>query len=79
MQLLALCRLFTLVQTGAGCSVPVSVWEGAAIRAIEGNVPVFIAVFPAANTRILQLEGLIIVPKRKETRNQYFETFASIT
>lgn len=79
MQLLAVCRLFTLVQTGAGCSVPVSVRESAAIRAIEGNVLVFITIFPAANTRILQLEGLIIVPKRKETRNKYFETFASIT
>lgn len=78
MQLLAVCRLVTLVQTGAGCSVPVSVREGAAIGAIEGNVPVFIVVFTAANTGILQLEGLVIVPKGKENRNKYFETFASI-
>lgn len=59
--------------------MPVSVWDGPAVRAIKCNVPVLIVFFTAANTRIFQLEGLIIVPKKKEINNKYFETFANIT
>lgn len=59
--------------------MPVSVRDGAAVRTLKCNVPELIVFLTAARAGILQLKGLIIVPKRKEFSEKRFKIFANAT
>lgn len=58
--------------------MPVSVRDGAAIRTVKCNLPELIFFLTAARAGILQLKGLIIVPKRKKFSKKCFRIFANI-